>query len=331
MGVLAIGLLGVGALIPAGRHEIATAIRLEDAAMVGRNAFRDMQVRGYLSPGTADGATTYWYKGNSTTAKAFEGNNSPNAFNMNVAAGDSAFVMIDPLGIHAQTATFGDTFPYGATTSQPQLTRIVPFVPTSNAREIFDNIFRGSTDLTVDDTAGATFPPVQKFFQGPTPPDPIRRASAGDYSWVATICPSKTGAPSLTNEVVVSIAVFHKRDLSVAGAGEYTAEFDTSGTFDLLSNATVDLKNFVSNAATAQPIKGLRPGQWIMVAEIGGNKCSCRWYRVLSAAPYDKTNNLQTATLAGPPWPVLNQIATRVWIMDNVVAVYEKTMPLDIR
>ena len=50
MFVLAVGLMGVAALIPAGQHEIVEAAKLDNAAMLGRAAFRDMQVRGYLNP-----------------------------------------------------------------------------------------------------------------------------------------------------------------------------------------------------------------------------------------------------------------------------------------
>src|SRR5690348_13625331 len=59
MFVLAIGLLGVAALIPAGKHEIVEATKLETAAMVGRNAFREIQTRGYLNPTTWRDDYTY--------------------------------------------------------------------------------------------------------------------------------------------------------------------------------------------------------------------------------------------------------------------------------
>ena len=50
MGVLLIGLMGVGAMIPAGRYEIMQGVKTDYATTVGRAAFRDLKARGYLNP-----------------------------------------------------------------------------------------------------------------------------------------------------------------------------------------------------------------------------------------------------------------------------------------
>ena len=50
MGILAVGLLGVAAMLPAGRFEMQKATNYDFAGMVGRSAFRDLKVRGYLNP-----------------------------------------------------------------------------------------------------------------------------------------------------------------------------------------------------------------------------------------------------------------------------------------
>lgn len=50
VGVMAIGLLGMAALIPLGKLELAEGNRLDNVASVGRAAFRDLVVRGYLRP-----------------------------------------------------------------------------------------------------------------------------------------------------------------------------------------------------------------------------------------------------------------------------------------
>ncbi len=60
MFVLMIGLLGVAAMIPAGRHEILEGSKIDNATAVGRAAFRDLKIRGYLNPANwrlADGTT----------------------------------------------------------------------------------------------------------------------------------------------------------------------------------------------------------------------------------------------------------------------------------
>jgi hypothetical protein len=50
MGVMVVGLLGMLALIPLGRMELVEAERLDNASTIGRWAFRDITVRGYLQP-----------------------------------------------------------------------------------------------------------------------------------------------------------------------------------------------------------------------------------------------------------------------------------------
>ncbi|REK08453.1 MAG: hypothetical protein DWQ37_20260 [Planctomycetota bacterium] len=333
MGVLAIGLLGVGALIPAGRYEIAQSVRLEECATLGRNAFRELKVRGYLSPGTTGTTpTSYWVDGAGNDVWD-PVSSSTQPFVLNGTLASDVSVMIDPLGVYAPAGSYGAYFPYGATATDPHLTRIVPRSFGANDREVFDTIFRSSSDLIAEENADSDLPPTQFYFKDTSaPPNPIRRGSNGDYSWIATIALETNGISALNREVVVSVAVFHKRDLSGPGAGEFTAQFDATGTFDIISNGTAYLEDFTSNAATPQTVKGLRPGQWIMVGTlIGTTDNLCRWYRVLSASPYDKAANEQSVVLAGPEWVNLAPGTTRVWIMDNVVNVYEKTLPLEIQ
>lgn len=50
IGVMVVGLLGMMALIPLGRMELAEAEKLDNSATMGRWAFRDVTVRGYLQP-----------------------------------------------------------------------------------------------------------------------------------------------------------------------------------------------------------------------------------------------------------------------------------------
>ncbi len=50
LGVMSMGLLGLAALIPVARLQMADALRLDRGAGLGRSAFRDLQVRGLLRP-----------------------------------------------------------------------------------------------------------------------------------------------------------------------------------------------------------------------------------------------------------------------------------------
>ncbi len=201
----------------------------------------------------------------------------------------------------------------------------------SNATQVFDSIFRSSVDLiTRANTVNNELPPVQFYLNngGTT----LRRGSDGSYSWLATVVadPTATSTPSqgLSADVTVSIVVFYKRDLSLPGAGEYIA---TNHSFPGNNEILLTTANIVSNTSPAQPIKPVQPGQWIMVAgTINGNNYY-RWYKVISAGPQQNGN--QQLTVHGQNWPtvwIATPGQTNVWLFDNIVAVYEKTMKLEV-
>jgi hypothetical protein len=50
VGVMAIGLMGMASLIPLGKLELAEGNRLDNTSTLGRAAFRDITIRGYLRP-----------------------------------------------------------------------------------------------------------------------------------------------------------------------------------------------------------------------------------------------------------------------------------------
>ena len=237
MFVLAIGLMGVAALIPAGRHEIVEAIKLENAAMVGRGAFRDIQIREYLNPAlnprdldptkypvgwrdVANGTGTFGYRPDvirtdgthvpfayqDPTTTSQTNYDDPNYFSNQV------MVAIDPLGLTAPAGAYGTSFPRGfGGRKPPPLRRIMPFQPSSNAFACFDTIMRGSFDLiTNPNTANNDLPPNQQYFNSGT--NYLRRASDGNYSWIATIV-SDSSKSAVDAEVTVSVAVFYKRNL----------------------------------------------------------------------------------------------------------------------
>ncbi len=50
MGIMVVGLMGMASLIPLGRLELAEGDRLDNSSTLGRGAFRELTVRGYLNP-----------------------------------------------------------------------------------------------------------------------------------------------------------------------------------------------------------------------------------------------------------------------------------------
>ncbi len=122
MGVLTVGLLSIAALIPAGRIELLQAVKLDYASMVGRGAFRDLKIRGYLMPGTT--TVSYWSDANATSVWNF----GPFTALAQTTSVVPLPVAIDPLGC---AAGYSNTFPYGAYATLGSIDRRFPHLPTA--------------------------------------------------------------------------------------------------------------------------------------------------------------------------------------------------------
>jgi hypothetical protein len=376
MFVLAVGLLSVAALIPAGRYEIAQSTQLDNTAMIGRAAFRDIAVRNYLYPGNAAG-TESWRDSNGTAEWQPNGpdGNAEQPFVADGAAGArvasaQVAVAIDPLAI---SAGYSASFPTLADPGEPHLTRVRPFIPGVPAPppEFWDSVFRSSVDLVTVDNRGEPFtdvnlngqydngvdsfdlptqdangngvhdgpnsnlPPQQSWFRDPSNPNlltnVLRRASQGDYSWLATVVSDPTKS-ALNSKVTVSVAVFHKRNLSGPGAGESIATVILppgglgigGGEMQLVGTASI-------------PLRPVRPGEWLMLAGRRNDTFDptikynyYRWYRVVTAAR--QSGNSQSVTLTGADWDLrlFGGVGTKAFLFDNIVAVYEKNLSLKI-
>jgi hypothetical protein len=136
----------------------------------------------------------------------------------------------------------------------------------------------------------------------------------------------------------VAVVVFYKRNLSLAGAGEHPSTTPTNVTFPVFP-----MTSGGEAIITLPPgVKAIKPGQWIMLAgyitvqeqikpspapATNVDRYYYNWYRVLSAA--NPVGTAQNVTLAGQDWSV-PQANTQAWVFDNIVNVYEKSMPLEI-
>lgn len=89
------------------------------------------------------------------------------------------------------------------------------------------------------------------------------------------------------------------------------------------------------------PLTPIKPGSWVMLAgEITMPSplgVYARWFRVLAADRIATGANTQRITLArSDDWNVLppvgnpNANPTQLWRFENVIAVYERTMMLDL-
>ena len=213
--VVAVGLLGVAALLPVAGHQTRKGALYDQTAFVGREKLRDLSVRGYDQP---------------QSMLSFNGN----GFAKYPLEPDRAFV-IDPRFI-AQRNNEGDmmglfqgaTLPYSVSPNQPLTTPFMdritllqdPSNPTSGAMGIdqADEIFMSGDDIAFSDPKNNDLVPQQVFTwdrggngvwgnagdddMNGTPDDiseagwpgtddiPLKRQSNGRFSWILTAVPA---------------------------------------------------------------------------------------------------------------------------------------------
>ncbi len=312
MFILSVGLLGAAALLPAGRHEIVEAYKLETAAMVGRNAIQDLQIRGYLNPANwVNHSGNDFFNATSLKKFSFSANGNTTYYSY-------PFFAIDPLGI---AAGLPENFPQSSATNP--LKRIRPRMTPDLATA--DIVFRPAMDLIIDPNAtNKDLPPTQRYFNTSTPD---RRASDGNYTWLATITQDATSdevsrGSTLNREVTVSVVVFHKRNLSNTST-ELAVKADS-----LVASATN--KEWELTLPTGH--KGIRPGQWIMLSatDTSGSLMFYRWYRAIAAGNVDSGTMKQQVTLAGRDWNPLANTKREAFLFENIVSVYEKHIRLEL-
>ena len=358
MFVLMIGLLGVAAMIPAGRHEILEGAKIDNATAVGRAAFRDLKIRGYLNPANwRDESGNAVFNGVSFSA------NSANT----VRPTETPVVAFDPLGLATPaTNPYDAAFPNSSSNpptppgvAVPRLTRLYPdfqILASGFPLQTADLSFRSNDDLLFSPSAGQDNPPEQSVYSaaGVKPYSqlngnpPLKRASEGNYSWLATIVTEPT-ASALNSQLTVTVAVFYKRELSDAFMTERIGTILTPATVGFPGSGIGggEIRFQHPTPPAGSQYKPLKPGQWVMLA--GSMRVTnpttadisyYRWYRVVAAdvmtdsagvVDPDPANNIfQNVTLAGPDWNIATGSSTQIWMFDNIVTVYEKNMRLEV-
>lgn len=302
MYVLLIGLLGVAGLMVAGKSELSASFKLDNATTIVRACGADLKNRGFMRPGEP-GAVSNWK--NATGDDVWNPDiDQALPFTINGSQVALPSVVFDPIGIGRG---YGSTFPYGATGLS--LYRISPSRycdgSTSSGRQVADTIFRASDDLIlVPSTTGRDNPPTQQLLGG------LSRASLGNYSWLATVCPDEAAIQSDDVAFIVTVAVIYKRDTSTPGAGES----ECAVTFPPSSDG--------GEITLTNPPKAVRPGDWLMLA---GRKnhpgpppvttTRFTWRKVIGATFIE--GGIQNVSLGGDQWDTT--AATTAWLVDNVV------------
>lgn len=182
IGILAVGLSAVVALIPAGGSEAQRALTETQKANVAIAALEDAITRGILNPST-------W---------------TP-------IAASPYTVMFDPLGsvgsgsVHASLIreTIGG------------LQYVDPNTPASGLAG--QDVFRSGDDLVYSQPSGSDDSPTPVYLGSP----PVKRACKGDYSWLASLWPIDISFNS-TQAYQLAVLVFRNREVSYPPAVEIT-------------------------------------------------------------------------------------------------------------
>jgi hypothetical protein len=365
IGIVSVGLLGVLLVIPVAGSRTTRGIIADGADRVGRNAIREFEVRSMRQPDN-------WTRLRPTPLYVEFPTKPTNAV-PNPPPGHASITSrsfcIDPLFLashyadavanstaaHANTEFFpyydyDSTVPNRETRMQRISLRNRPAGPTGMTLAQAVEIFMSADDLAFDIPLDPTLPPIQNFSENTT-----KRQSEGQFSWMATLTPIQNtfidGATLAQNTdlYLLSIVVFHRRDMSMAMKytdPAYNPELDGPDNERLVEVASFDSAGYgggevLLRTRLGQPAEDLtvRTGDWLMLsAKVTASTNPVhffRWYRVVSADAEIEplgTQFTRNVTLQGTDWNVIAatpNTLTQATLLNNVVAVYEKTVRLE--
>jgi len=294
--ILAIGLLGVAALLPVGAHEVGEANAVDRSAALARASLHDIKVRSLAHPflpsiRTGEAAVPMW----------------------DFAGTAPQFLWIDPLYAGKKgIAGLHGGFPHAGA---PALTipradiRTAPITnaPWMRVTPVAELIFRGTDDLILLDRTKAPQP-------------------EGQFSWAFMLSYSRADEAlplCLRSRVGVSVVVFHRRQLDGERVVQVTG-FSGTG----MSGGDVAI-----TLGSGEDTKLLRKNRWLLLlGPNGGYQGStvgaAAWYRVVAATEPDGSLDVR-ATLSGPDWDATVNPTAQVVLLDSVRAVHTETMNLN--
>jgi len=340
--VLAIGLLGLAALIPVGRYAIVETGKADRSAACGRAGLREIKIRGMLDP---------------TTWVNYTANNSPIPNTPTqpdntgrIALGGGATLSygesfaIDPLCIAREAGNEQIAwFPYHPSDlngqplladppplpNLPRMTRVtltgllLNTNPTTPSLPLADQVFTWHDDLLFEKPDDRDLRPVALS-------DATNRQQIdGNYSWMVTLTPALVESPLVVRSKQlyrVSVVVFYKRDLALPTDDDPTAS-ERTVTANMLGGGYGggDVKLTISDPVNNQPERfaqylDVKENEWLMLCggvpytyvdandnTVIGQRGVFRWYRIIAAGEvYEDPNNsdliCRDVTLAGPDW-----------------------------
>ena len=318
IGVLAIGLLGVMALIPAAASLAETGARNDAIAISGRRILREFNVRGY-------NLVTNLQASPPATVSVVVDNNG-------IILNPRRAFCFDPIGYalgNANNNTIPEVYSFPSYNSinddgpvfMPRLSNSSTGLPGELGENFY---FEDDLEFELPQTANQDPQQIPLRYADPTDTSvrlATKRYAKGQFSWFATLVPKSKSAPGVRYpSYELSIAVVRNRNTLQPSSADVTQVqiFDGSGTIAInTDNGPLDVKD----------------GNWFMLmngpnGQVVGTTPNVphqfEWYQVVS-------NNGGTIEVNGPNWivngttPIYNTIAV---VVPEVVAVYSKTINL---
>lgn len=308
MGIMTIAILGIASLAVVGSADLRTAQTLDRSSNLGRAAFHDVQVRGYLDPKMW---LTVFGTGSDYTNSTPAWTHPRLPVDMMSPVERCTPFCIDPLMIAAHAG------------NNAKLTQLAAFPveldndPPNGLGLQIPRMARGTLRAWKDDTPTAAVPPqltmgsAERIFRSSDDlmfglpdgePDARPRASlgsanqvrqfTGDYSYMITVVPHPTDFAATTyvdgttnvlppavgeQSYTVSVVVFQKRVLDVPA-------LDAADRGDLPPTERLVYLDFITGVTagggdvrlhlpggTMQDLAAVKPGRWIMLAGAGWN------------------------------------------------------------
>jgi type II secretory pathway pseudopilin PulG len=334
VGVIAIGLLGVLAVIPLGLHQVGKGNVAERAARAGLNAVETFDVRGMRRPelwlyspgGRVQVPTSIPLPPHVPAGYSFAIDPRFVAANGSTVIGQQPyydarfFPYFSPLDllVGGQNPSL-ITLPHSQSTSFPRMIRLslrsAPVIGTQMGTLLADEVFVAQDELVFDRPDEKTLPPIQNFNGN------VKRLHDGNFSWMATLVPRMEFGGDFRNEYLLSIVVFHKRNRSMAmfvdedDSGGFNAG-DTPSYFErLVDVATFHATGYAGGDIMLRSLSledlELKEGDWLMLAGSGGSggveAPVFKWYRVVATENEPTFNSgngtwERDATLQGSDW-----------------------------
>ena len=362
--VVTIGLLGIASLIPLAQNDVKQGTVNDQKFLVAKRAYRESRVRGLIQPQNClylgINGTMYTELFNVEHGNWFTENRNEIVHRNDLNAYDNfpSFV-IDPwfAAVHDTTADSQKKyFPYSLTpdtnnqlhvASRPRVTiKADPFGGVNGSTPgragngtpaslvMAYQLFMAQDDIVFEIPEDADESPTQLYTANGS-----KRQFSGRYSWLITVVSEGIGLYGQQGYFRVAVVVFRDRVIPTNLAVTPTQD-------ERVVNVTFLGGGFAGgdvllSAGDEDTLKRIDDGEWMMLIPSSGQVHKPfvpnginRWYQVdhVSGDPRrDGSNWLLEATLSGPDVDVQGLGGgARAVVMENTVAVYEKTMPLEL-